>query len=56
MNNTNNRVYLHSIIEINNDSIESLNNKIDKVNKTNIELMDEHHFLKRLFGAKLKVV
>lgn len=43
MNNTDNRVYLHSIIEVNNDSIESLNNKIDVVNKKHTSIINEYN-------------
>lgn len=41
--NTNNRVYLHSIVEVNNMSIDSLNSKIDVANKKHTSIINEYN-------------
>ena len=55
INNTDNRVYLYSIIEINNDSIESLNNKIDTVNKVNVSIINEYNDCIKIVGSDTKL-
>ena len=43
MKGSNNRIYLYSVMEVNNTSITELNNKIDEVNKSNQSTIDDYN-------------
>ena len=43
MKGSNNRIYLYSVMEVNNTSITELNNKIDTVNKVNVSIINEYN-------------